>query len=1222
MRPSSSHHPDSAAVPFVTIGAPRGRKFRSGVTLLARFDIEERLGAGSMGHVFAAFDRQRQARVAVKVLGELNPQAIADLKTEFRAASEVVHPNLVRLHELFCEDAEWFFTMDLVDGVTLPQLLLTQRERDMSELRRVFRQLAEALAALHRAGTLHRDLKPSNFLITRESGRVVLLDFGLATPIGALPGGEFAGTPAYMAPEQCWGDSLTEAADWYAFGVVLYEALTGGLPNRMPSREQLAAAPADLASLALALMNLDPTRRPDAGAVLRCIAEGISPAARFSVPNLADFGGDFIGRGTEVVWLERGLERTLAGLPNVVLVRGPSGIGKSALIDHFAKRAALQGACVLRSRCRERESMSYKAVDGLIDDLVDLLGQWSTDEVDSVLPAGIAELTVLFPALRTNRQIAAVPNRHLESSDRALLRLRAIEAFAELLRRLRKRGPVVVWIDDLQWSDAESALLLEPVLGGPEQIPLLVVGSSRDDAELGGPLFEALNQKPRFEMPSVQRIELGPLPAEHAAQLASKLLGEDAQFDPESIARDSGGHPLFVQELAYVRSHAAFQTRGGESLAELVERRLAALDATATRLLRLCTLAGTPLPRHTLRSLCELKPAGAETALDVLRAARLARSQGPRDEDLVDVYHDRIREIVADGMTSEEAVDAHTRIAETLETGADVRHELIAHHFENAGQPQRAAPHWIAAADGAVQSLAFNHAISLYERGLRSLQTDAQHHRDIETRHAEAMAYAGRGPAAADLYLSLAQDSNREMTVEFQRRAAEQLLLSGHLDRGLKLMDTISHSLGMPTAGTGKRALLSVATGRVRVRLRGFRHRLRTRDSLSATDSTKLDVTWTLACSLGLIHPVVATYYHNKHLLMALEAGEPLHLLRALALEASYCATPGGRPSKRGERLIEIAEGLAERLDDPVARGLYFLARGISAYLAGDTASALPLCLHSADYFVERQGTTWETISARRFAIAALFLLGRFEELGRFVPPLLGSAEGTGNRYASMCFRSAYSTVAWLVRDDVAEAQMQLERARSECNPHDYHLSHYNLLLGETFFDLYRGSSITAYERIEAQWSQLENSQLLRVGVVRAQIWQFRASTAAAAALTLEADRQTSRAQTLRTAALAHCRRLHGDPIARAGASGFVTEAALQFATGEPSDAVALLRRALQCYESLDAAMYVAAVKAQLASLLEGDEADELRNEAASAMDAQHVLNRRNMVRMLAPGFR
>src|SRR5690606_34649993 len=111
----------------------------------------------------------------------------------------------------------------------------------------------------------------------------------------------------------------------------------------------------DLANLSLLLMNLDPSRRPDAEFVRRCITEGTLPNASVEAPNLAHLTSDLIGRSDELSKLERALERTVAGAPNLLLIHGPSGIGKSALLDHFCNRAASSGATVLRSRCRERE---------------------------------------------------------------------------------------------------------------------------------------------------------------------------------------------------------------------------------------------------------------------------------------------------------------------------------------------------------------------------------------------------------------------------------------------------------------------------------------------------------------------------------------------------------------------------------------------------------------------------------------------------------------------------------------------------------------------------------------------------------------------------------------------------------------------------------------------------------------------------------------------------
>ncbi len=202
-----------------------------------------------MGAVYEALDREQNARVALKTLLKLTPEAIARFKREFRALQDVRHPNLVSLGELFDLNGNWFFTMELIEGTDFfswvrpgceeppPDRLASgvfppRASLDEERLRTALVQLARGLGALHAAGKVHRDIKPSNIRVT-PAGRVALLDFGLIAE--AQPGDRSSfesvvGTAVYMAPEQAHGSQARPAADWYAVGVVLFEALTGRLP--------------------------------------------------------------------------------------------------------------------------------------------------------------------------------------------------------------------------------------------------------------------------------------------------------------------------------------------------------------------------------------------------------------------------------------------------------------------------------------------------------------------------------------------------------------------------------------------------------------------------------------------------------------------------------------------------------------------------------------------------------------------------------------------------------------------------------------------------------------------------------------------------------------------------------------------------------------------------------------------------------------------------------
>lgn len=201
---------------------------------LGPFRLLRKVGEGGMGMVFEAWDEELGQRVALKTLREPTPGLLRLLKTEFRNCARLHHPNLVRLHELHNQGEHWFFTMEFVEGYGFTAYLRSYPER----LRIVLRDLARGIQALHEEGLLHLDLKPANVLLAQD-GRVVVLDFGLS----ALQDGKgrpMAGTPSYMAPEQAVGEPCSTASDWYSFGCILYECLTGMLPFEGEVSEILA----------------------------------------------------------------------------------------------------------------------------------------------------------------------------------------------------------------------------------------------------------------------------------------------------------------------------------------------------------------------------------------------------------------------------------------------------------------------------------------------------------------------------------------------------------------------------------------------------------------------------------------------------------------------------------------------------------------------------------------------------------------------------------------------------------------------------------------------------------------------------------------------------------------------------------------------------------------------------------------------------------------------
>ncbi|HEY5947232.1 MAG TPA: serine/threonine-protein kinase [Kofleriaceae bacterium] len=191
---------------------------------LGRLVLVDRIGAGAMGTVFAAYDPRLDRKVAVKVLRSTDEAA--RVLSEARALAKLAHPNVVTVYDADEVDGLVYIAMELVAGV--PLRTWVGAHKDWRDIVRVMREAGAGIAAAHAVGLVHRDIKPDNILVGEDRTRVV--DFGLAAP-RAEDDGTSAGTPFYMAPEVLAGAAATEASDQFSFGVTLYEALYGMRPH-------------------------------------------------------------------------------------------------------------------------------------------------------------------------------------------------------------------------------------------------------------------------------------------------------------------------------------------------------------------------------------------------------------------------------------------------------------------------------------------------------------------------------------------------------------------------------------------------------------------------------------------------------------------------------------------------------------------------------------------------------------------------------------------------------------------------------------------------------------------------------------------------------------------------------------------------------------------------------------------------------------------------------
>jgi serine/threonine protein kinase/predicted ATPase len=841
-------------------------------SLQSRFEIVRPIGAGAMGMVFEAIDRQHGISVALKTLQKLDPRNLYLFKQEFRSLAEISHPNLVPLYELFSDGNCWFFTMELIDDgipmlkflmegavaewtapepleATAPTVPLDARafqeagptptadcqsslgeltthdgplepstqdkpisdgtssggvldqpttdlpapastseatldlalgveqasrgaspaERlqppkpdlpslDYDRLRRTFHQLAQGIQSLHEAGKLHRDLKFDNALVRRRDKSVVILDFGLVADLAAdwhheavgdwepqsrSPSGSseyhsqsrsIVGTLPFMSPEQAAARPITTASDWYSLGVMLFRILAGRYPFTEKGRQLLevkqikdapcpslwrAGIPEDLLLLCRALLTRDPAHRPTGPEVLKCFSSSSTRIDHLASPRL-DF--PLVGRDGLLASLQHAFDCMVEGQTVVVMLDGVSGVGKTAVIEAALSDFRRRGSpAIFTGKCYEQETVPYKGFDSLIDSLVRNLIPLSTWDRRELIPSKVRALARIFPVLEQLPEVSRLPA--VAGGDLVELRAIALASLKELLRRIAKRQPLVLLVDDIQWCDLQSVELIATLVEGPDPLPILLITAHRSEYADDNPILAQFDQiRRRVDPNHVQWTQhtVHPLTAEATRQLALRLLPPttpDRDRKATWIVEESGGETLFVYELArHLLAGGAISETSGLKLDQILRNRIQKLPEDCRRVLEVLCVAGQPIP-YPVAVRAAGYPSRSPTLLKRLKSEHLVRATDRAQQ--IDSFHDRVRESLLDAIASSRRMACHLEIATQWESYGDAEPETLARHFELGHQIPKAAKYYEAAADRAVQSLAFARADEFFESASR-----------------------------------------------------------------------------------------------------------------------------------------------------------------------------------------------------------------------------------------------------------------------------------------------------------------------------------------------------------------------------------------------------------------------------------------------------------------------------------------------------------------------
>ncbi|MDC0677609.1 AAA family ATPase [Sorangium atrum] len=560
-----------------------------------RYRVLEVLHQGADTILYRARREKDGRPVVLKALrrDHASPRALGRLQHELEVARALRSPAVVKACGIEPFRDQMTLVLEDFGGRSLDRLLDGDGPIPLERFFPLALRLAAALAELHRHHVVHKDIKPQNLLYNPDSGEVKITDLGIASLShrGAQElahDGLIEGTLAYMAPEQTgrMNRRVDERTDLYSLGVTFYEMLTGTLPFQasdpvewvychiaqapQPPHALVPSIPPQLSAVVLKLLSKAAEERYQSALGLRHDLERCSsqlrqsgaiepfPLGQRDVSDRLQIPQRLFGRERELEALRAAFERVVAsGRPELVLVSGYSGIGKSSLVAELHGPVVRERGSFLSGKFDQlKRDVPYRpllhAFRGLMQEILSAsepqVERWR-ERLREALGASGALLTDMLPelALLLGPQPPVPELPPAEAQSRLLATLQRFVAACA-----RKEHPVALFLDDLQWADPASLLLLEQLATLAGDAHLLVIGAYRDN-EVGPahPLRLTLAEAQKRGA-AVSELVLAPLSAAHVGALVAETVhAPEAQVEPLArlVHEKTGGNPFFVLQF-------------------------------------------------------------------------------------------------------------------------------------------------------------------------------------------------------------------------------------------------------------------------------------------------------------------------------------------------------------------------------------------------------------------------------------------------------------------------------------------------------------------------------------------------------------------------------------------------------------------------------------------------------------------------------------------------
>jgi len=739
-----------------------------------RYAILKKLGEGGKGVVYKARDTVLNRVVAIKMLKSevLSEDAYPRFLREAQVVAKLNHPNIVSIYDIGKDEEKRFFVLEFVDGISLREFLGTYPEGkcDIQTVLRTGIDVCGALQYAHSQGVLHRDMKPENILITQE-GVAKLMDFGLAKMLGSpsiTQEGMIVGTVAYVAPEIALGKGADARSDLYSFGAVLYEMVTGRPP--FPGEDPVKVifshihdypvspsrlnpkVPQALTECIMRLLEKEPGKRyqsaEDLLRVLRDVAEGFlrelyvptrKPVVVVPCPRLPAVREiQLIDRVEEIGLLREAVDRAVRGEGGIVLLYGEAGIGKTRLARELGAYARLRGMQVLSGRCPALFRMDgvppYVLWKEVIKNFLEVCAPEHLYRVIGFYPG---EVSALVPELK--QKLGAIPHSLPISPEHE--RDRLFEAVSQFVINISKEAPLLVVLDDLQWTDQSSLLLLHYLARGVYKESLLLVGAYRDtDIDERHPLSPVVTELNRERL--LQSVLLKRMSLDDVSEMIKRLLEQDdvpREFC-EMVYEKTMGNPFFVEEVIKSlkeeeviyreedkwRIKEVSRIEFPKTVKSVIKARISRLDDECQNVLTLASFVGNDFSFTALCGVTGFEEDKLLETMEKMLKTGLVKERVIRGQDVYSFADIMIRDVVHEEVSHLRHKKLHGTVGCALEKAyaRDIDEHLgeLALHFLESGDKEKALDYFLKAGEKAAKVYANSEAASYFQSALKLLE--------------------------------------------------------------------------------------------------------------------------------------------------------------------------------------------------------------------------------------------------------------------------------------------------------------------------------------------------------------------------------------------------------------------------------------------------------------------------------------------------------------------